>query len=179
MFYYGQEERVEELNYRIEERNKPDAPLEVKFDMRPASTKRTRFPISNRSNDIKAETPIYMLPTYDPAVFFTPPVGNQGPLSGFKIDSESRLQNRFFALQRNGAGMQNQYIPSSRSDLYNVSVPLSPSDQPYPGLFKPYPKKVTSEVPDFVGYLQMSNKTFNNATRTQLRISDIGTRGFR
>ena len=173
MLYYGQEERVEELNRRIEERNQPDAPLEPCFDMRPTPTKYSRFPIVNLRNDPQQiETPIYMLPPYTPTLFFTPPVGNQGPLSGFKIDSESRLQNRFFALQKNGAGMQNQYIPSSQSDLYKVDVPLSPSDQPFPGLFKSYPKRVTSEIPDFVGYLQMSNKTFNNATRTQLRISE-------
>jgi len=171
MLYYGQNERVEELNQRIEERNKPDAPLEPAFDIRPIPTKYARFPVTNLRRHEKGERPIHPLPPFEPTLFFSPPVGNQGPLSGFKIDSESKLQNRFFALQKNGAGMQNQYIPSSQSDLYQTQVVSGPSDQPFPGLFKPHPRRVTSEIPDFVGFLQMSNKTFNNATRTQLRVS--------
>jgi hypothetical protein len=166
MLYYGQDERVEELNQRINERDLPDSRLQPNFDIQSTPTKYSRFPVTNLRRHMPNETPIQNSLQEDSIL----PVGGKALFSGFKIDSESRLQNRFFALQRNGSGMQNQYIPSTQSDLYNVTVESKPSEQPFPGLFKAYPKKVVTEVPDFVGFLQMSNKTFNNATRTQLRI---------
>ena len=43
--FYGQNERIDELNTRILARNKPDAPLPPNFDPRPTLTKYSVFPI--------------------------------------------------------------------------------------------------------------------------------------
>ena len=170
MLYYGQQDRVEELNAKIVNRSFPDAPLETSFGPRPTPTKYAHFPVANLRTP--ANRPIQKYPPYTVGTQFTPPIGGIGPSAGFKIDQETKLQNRFFALQKNGSGFQSQYIPDSSSELYKptMPVPSKADQQPYPGLFKTYEQRVTTEIPDFVGLLQMDNKPFNNFTRTQLRV---------
>ena len=167
--YLGQEARVEDLNQAIFNRFAPDAPLQPAIDSRPVPTKYAHFPIIDRRTP--STTPIQQLPAFRAESQFTPPVGKLGPMSGFGIDHESQLQNRFFALNMRGSGIQNQYIPDSDSDLYRVkTVPTGPSQQQsHPGLFKPYTSPVVAVIPDFVGHLHMSSKPFHNSTRTQLR----------
>ena len=46
--YYGQNERVDELNNRMESRQFPDSPLQPNFDPRSVPTKYSKFPIINR-----------------------------------------------------------------------------------------------------------------------------------
>ena len=46
--YYGQNERVDELNNRIKERQFPDSPLEPMINPRSVPTKYSLFPIINR-----------------------------------------------------------------------------------------------------------------------------------
>lgn len=43
--FYGQNERTDELNNRIIERNYPDIPLKPNYDPRPISTKYSHFPM--------------------------------------------------------------------------------------------------------------------------------------
>ena len=77
---------------------------------------------------------------------------------------ESQLRNQYFALQ-SGAN-QGTYIPSSQSDLYNVSVPSSsnPVTQPFPDLFtRPIYQNTRIVVPG------VGDDQFFNNTRTQLR----------
>jgi len=170
----GQEARVEDLNQGIFARFAPEAPLQPAVDFRPTPTKYARFPVTDLRGPVS--TPIQQLPAFRIDTHFTPPVGKQGPVSGYGVDNESQLQNRFFGLNLRGSGIQNQYIPGSDSDLYHVkTVPTTAQQsQPFPGLFKPYPKPVVSVVPDFVGHLKMSNKPFGNSTRTQLRYDATG-----
>lgn len=170
MLYEGQEGRVEDLNQDIYKRSFPDAALEPNIDFRSAPTKYARFPIVDLRQP--GTVPIQHLPSYNPEVQFTPPLAPRGPLSGFGVDKESQLQNRFFALNKNGSGIQREYIPDSVSDLYNVRPIFTQNavSQPYPGLFQPYAKTVHTSVPGFIEELHMSNKPFHNFTQTQLRV---------
>lgn len=166
----GQEGRVEDLNRDIYARSFPDAPLEPNISMRSVPTKYARFPMVEMRTP--AQVPISHLPTFNTELQFTPPVTKVGPVSGFGVDKESQLQNRFFALNKHGSGIQNQYVPGSGSDLYKarpLHTGVGPA-QPYPSLFKPYSVPVKTAVPGFIEQMQMSNKPFHNFTQTQLRI---------
>ena len=181
MLLNGQQERLEGINRPIFNRYKPDVPLQPNIDFRPASTKYAKFPALDARR--KTTVPIQQQPAHHTTNGpFTPPVGKLGPVSGFVVDDESQLQNRFFALQKHGAGMQNTYIPQSQSDLYK-SIPVGENKEEKPSqelkpqkhdsLFKPYPQPVTTIVPEFVAH--MSKKPFSNFTRMELR-SDVTDR---
>jgi hypothetical protein len=83
------------------------------------------------------------------------------PWHGFanNVNVESTLRNQFFALQD---CQQAEYVPSSKSDLYNVHVPPNPVKQPFPGLFK---REVFDHCNPNVNNL--GNKFFNNNTRNE------------
>ena len=51
--YYGQNERVDELNDRIATRHFSDSPLQPNFDPRSVPTKYAHFPIINRRTLLK------------------------------------------------------------------------------------------------------------------------------
>jgi hypothetical protein len=123
--------RVEDLNKRIYSRNIPSQKLQSQFDIRPVSTKYAIMPIFDRREI--STVPIEKMPIYNIEHTFNP--GNdQGPWSGFasNINNESRLRNQFFAQQR---ADQAAYIPSTKSDMYNVEVIGQPVQQPFPDLF--------------------------------------------
>jgi len=168
--YYGQNERVDELNTRIYDRNFPDSPLEPNFDPRPIPTKYSQFPIINRRTPVH-ESAIHYL-NYNSRINFNPGT-KSAPRSGFvnNIDLETFLRNQTFALQ-NGTG-QDVYVPSSDSDLYKVQVQGTQTqnqnnpEQPYPLLFNSpvfnqsiHPNMVNSNV---------GKEQFFNHTRSQLR----------
>jgi len=125
-------QRTEELNQRMAHRNMPSNQLQPQFDIRPISSKYAKMPIVDRHE--LSNTPIQAMPAYDIATMFNPGTA-QAPWAGFasNINNESRLRNQFFALQK-GAG-QGTYIPSKNSDLYEVEIPVTASQQPFPGLF--------------------------------------------
>ena len=172
MLFNGQNDRVEELNRNIYERYKPDAPLEMSFDARPVSTKYAHFPVVDR----RKETSLMPLPNFRVDGPFTPPVGKGAPLSGYSVDTEGQLQNRLFALQKHGSGIQNEYIPDSSSDLYNIKTLPSadnkkggdPREQ-HPRLNIPYLEPLYIVLPSFIDELKMSSLPFHNNTRIQLR----------
>ena len=161
---YGQHDRTDELNNRMNERYFSDKPLEANFDPRPVPTKYAHFPIINRRTP--AKEPIMHEPTYAVTDNFNP--GNRrAPINGFisNIDVETKLRNQAFALQR-GAD-QNVYIPSSKSDLYVTSIVSRPGVQPHPDLFS-RPQFVGRNVTN-VENTNIGKDTFLNHTRTQLR----------
>jgi len=161
---YGQHERVDELNDRISSRSFPDSPLEPNFDPRPVPTKYSIFPIIDRRKISKEKVLPYI--DYNSNVNFNP--GNaRAPPSGIlqNIDTETILRNQTFALQH-GAD-QSVYIPSSNSDLYNVSVPYSPSEQTHPLLFSQF--QFDNRVHPNNENSAIGNDRFFNHTRTQLR----------
>jgi hypothetical protein len=164
--YYGQNERVDELNNRIYDRNRADGNLEPNFDPRPVPTKYALFPIIDRRAATNER--IYKTPNYSVEHQFNP--GTSGPVSGFlsKVNTESELRNQYFALQR-GAG-QDVFIPKSNSDLYVAPTftSIGPS-QPFPELFSVLDyKNMNAPLPQSIGH-----DRFNNHTRTQLRGLDM------
>lgn len=164
--YYGQFERVDELNDRIASRQFPDSPLQPNFDPRPVPTKYSLFPVINRRTPMKEPVIPYL--DYNLNINFNP--GSQrAPPSGYmnNIDIENKLRNQYFAIQHGAE--QSVYVPSSKSDLYNTRVPQGSQQdpQPHPGLFlmqefdpAPNPNIAESGIGKDVLY---------NHTRTQLR----------
>ena len=164
--YYGQNERVDELNDRMASRHFPDSPLQPNFDPRPVPTKYAHFPIINRRTPLKEPVIPYL--DYNSSINFNPGTQN-APSSGYfnNVEVENRLRNQYFALQRGAE--QDVYVPSSNSDLYRIVVPSGSQrdPQPFPDLFgraqfdpSPNPNVANSQI---------GKDTFFNHTRTQLR----------
>ena len=161
--YYGQNERVDELNDRIKIRQFPDSPLEPMFAPRSVPTKHSIFPIINRRKPINEPVIPYL--DYNMKVNFNPGTQN-APISGYinNIDTETVLRNQTFALQN---ADQAVYIPSSNSDLYRVTIKSTPTEQTHPLLFES-PIFETKLHPNVANSNIGRDKLFNH-TRTQLR----------
>lgn len=160
---YQQNERVEDLNKRISERQFPDYPLEPNYDPRPVPTKYALFPIVDRRTPPKEPRLDY--PTHDTYANFNP--GSAvAPIKGYfkNVDTETILRNQAFSLQNTS---HNQYVPSSKSDLYNVFVVSEPTEQPYPLLFSKH--DLTKNLHPNVESSKIGKNIFFNSTRTQLR----------
>ena len=160
--YQCQQERTSELDNRIYDRLWPSAPLQPQYSMRPVSTKYALMPIVDQR--VKPTVPLHKFPTYNTKQVFNPGTA-QAPWSGFStnINTESRLRNQFFALQR---CEQAEFVPSSTSELF---VPYAPrmttnQKQPFPDLF---------QKPEFEPFnpnpLDLGGKILNNSTRVQLQ----------
>lgn len=121
--YYGQNERVDELNSRIYSRNIPPAQLSPAFSPRPTPTKYSYFPIMNLRKS-QSQQPISS--------------ENENEQNSHICDTvlESELRNQNSLLQH--GTIQNIYIPSSSSELYKIYVTSTPTQQPHPDLFKRY-----------------------------------------
>jgi hypothetical protein len=164
--YYGQNERVDELNNRMSTRYFPDSPLQPNFDPRSVPTKYSKFPIINRRKTMNEPVVPYL--DYNFSVNFNP--GSQrAPPSGFlnNIDTETILRNQTIALQRGGE--QGVWIPSSKSDLYQVYVPKGSNNepQPHPELFNK--TELDQTLRPNVRGSNIGRDRFFNHTRTQLR----------
>jgi hypothetical protein len=154
-------QRTEELNQRISHRNIPSNQLQAQFDIRPQSSKYAKMPIVDRHE--KHTEAIQEIPTYNIETTFNP--GNaQGPWSGFasNVNNESRLRNQFFALQRGAE--QSYYIPPTNSDMYQVHIPKTESQQPFPDLFTKIKFDNFNPCPTDLG-----NNFFENCTRQQIK----------
>jgi hypothetical protein len=160
---YQQNERVDDLNDRIKERQFSDYPLEPNYQFRPVPTKYSHFPIIDRRTPAK-ETRI-KYPEYNTSVNFNPGT-DVAPIKSFfkNVDTETILRNQAFSLQNFS---KNVYVPTSESDLYKVTVTSRPSEQPYPLLFeKP---NLDNKLHPNIESSKIGKDTFFNATRTQLR----------
>lgn len=119
-FNYQDDERNDQLNRRLYNRNVPGQAMNISTDPRPQSTKYTFLP------SISNEPPLPNLyPLYDAKNDYNP--GTKSPFSGYavNVDDESKIQNIFMPNQKYAP--QAYYIPSSKSELYN---PPSFIDQP-------------------------------------------------
>lgn len=115
--------RVQELNNRVSQRNVPSMSLQSVFDPRPQNTKYTMFPVHEKvsvSFPPEKLTPVTCMLPYDQTRYFNP--GTSAPFNGYanNIDKETSLKNLFESNQR--YAIQNKYIPSSQSDMYINSV---------------------------------------------------------
>lgn len=131
---YCNNERVDQLNNRIYDRNLPSSQLQMTFDPRPVKTRQVLFPVADCH--MPSNTPITVQPTFNTNQQFNP--GSSAPFSGYatKVDDESRLQDIFMARQKWTA--QTEYVPSSKSDLYVAPhlVSSRPVHQTHPMLFE-------------------------------------------
>ena len=77
------------------------------------------------------------------------------------IDLETKLMNRVSPLQHGAS--QSVYVPSSMSDLYSTSMPISSYNpiRPYPDLFENYQYKTTDNKFITNSY---ENANFNNCS---------------
>lgn len=165
----GQFARTEELNDRIYLRNVPDTHLENWFSPAAQSTRFIKMPIvCGRGRVSSAGAPNTIPVVHAPYNTERDFAGmtRTAPFRGFstKIDTESSLRNQFYALQKSPQAV---YIPSSTSDLYNVSAVGRYEEQTHPGLFA-IPELKTSEHPNLSNSGIGVDRWFNH-TRTQLR----------
>jgi hypothetical protein len=157
-----QNERTDELNDRISSRNIPSAPLQPFYYQVPVSTKYGYMQILDQHKG--SSVPLNNYPIFSPHTTFNPG-NNMAPWHGYanNVNVESTLRNQFFGLQD---CQQAYYVPSSKSDLYNVSVPPAsqPVKQQFPGLFQ-------REVFDHFNpnTENLGNSFFNNNTRIEIR----------
>lgn len=157
---FCQQERTEELSRRMRERNIPSAPLQPQLGARPVLTKYTIMPILDQRKE--ATVPIMNYPIYNPEQVFNP--GSAvAPWSGYAtaVNVESTLRSQFFGLQRCD---QAEYVPSSKSDLYNVRIDSRQIHQTHPLLFRT--ERFEPVNPDC---FNLANRVFNNSTRTELK----------
>jgi len=108
--------RVEELNQRIYQRLQAETPS-FSFSPRPVATKYTTMPVLDQRTSGKE---INQVPIFDVTRNFLP--GDSAPWSGKaeNIDVETDLY------------LGRTYFPSTKSDLYTVSVPSKNVEQPFP-----------------------------------------------
>lgn len=159
---YGQNERVDELNDRLQSRQFSDKPLAPNFSSRPVLTKYTHFQTMDQRPPFQ-ENILYMDQHSVESNFS--PATQRGPPSAFftNIDVESGLRNQTVALQKSN---QSVYVPDSNSELYKVRLPYSTGEQnTHPGLFVPQ----TFSDPFRAKNESVGKDMFNNHTRTQLR----------
>ena len=152
-------ERVEELNERIYNRNLPSNNLQNSFSFRPVSTKYSVMPILDMHKE--CNTPIIKEPQYNIEKTFNP--GNtQSPWSGYCVNSESVLRNQLYPLQTCD---QYYWVPSSTSDLYNSrQVVHDNTNQEFKDLFNE--EKFNNFNPNTHN---IGNNLWNNNTRVQIR----------
>lgn len=151
----------EEINNRLFERNLPSAPLQPQFSMRAASTRYSIMPIVDPRPGEQL-VPVKAYPTYNTATTFNPGDA-QAPWSGFasNIDVYSKLRNQGQGLQH---CPQRDYIPSSKSDMYESIIPVTQNQQTHPLLFR---EESFSKAPAPIH--GMSGLPFQNHTRQDLK----------
>ena len=159
--YQCQQERTSELDDRIYDRLWPSAPLQPQYSTRPVSTKYALMPIVDQR--VKPKVALGNYPIYNTTHVFNPGTA-QAPWSGFStnINTESRLRNQFFALQK---CEQAEFVPSSTSSLFVPYVPKITTNerQPFPDLFEQQEFEPFNPNP-----LDLGGKILNNSTRVQL-----------
>lgn len=167
---YSHIERLEELNERISQRNLPDRYTNLKpnFDVRSAPTRnRHTFPILSTKSINNANSQ-HM--SYSTTMNFAP-IQSKAPFEGYSLNvqKENHLRNQVFPLKH--ADDNSIYIPSSKCDLYTVTIPTTRQErQPFTELFYRPTDHVTSQN-NYINEMGVGKNFFNNPTRTQLKIS--------
>ena len=134
--------RVEELNQRLRERNVADTPS-FYFSPRPVPTKYCTLPIVD--SRVESSVPLRTCTPFNTSTQFLP--ATSAPWSGKAdtIDVESNLH------------YTKDYIPSSKSSMYQTSIPSQSGTQPHPLLFASVRANPTAFNSD--------RKLFHNETR--------------
>ncbi len=134
-----QQGRTQDLNDRIFSRMNPFFHQPPRFNSRSISTVRSVLPVIG-SNEV---------------------CNREDVKDGFNVDLETVLQNRVFALQKSEL---NEYVPSSKSMLYNKYVPSGRIEEnKHPLLSQQQPLFYFNP-----NKYNLGNQFFHNSTRTQL-----------
>jgi len=166
---YGQQDRVDDLNERINDRQFTDTALRPNYNPIPVSTKYCKFPIIdpvlNRNKNLKTYPYPETLENKKVPVFYA--ASNNAPFLR-NIDLETNLRNQNITLQHGAP--QGMYVPSSTSDLYRVEIAQSSNsgEQPFPNLFTTT-RIQNPTIPSIMKYPSIGNADLFNHTRTQLR----------
>lgn len=166
--YYGQQDRVDELNQRIGERHFSDMPMKPYYDVRPVPTKYAFFPVIDRVKNVEEPKKFYL--DHNVEINFTPSTSKSHCAGYFKnIDNEHDLRNQTRYLQKHET--TRPYIPKGYSELYRVSIPnysdaMLPKEHMHPLLFE----KNNFEGKSFNRYV--GRMRINNHTRQQMRSMD-------
>jgi hypothetical protein len=170
-------ERQKIVSARSYSRVVPSAMLQPYLSVAPVQTKFSVLPLIDPRKQVTAQ--LEQLPTYNIRDTFNP--GNDmGPWSGYasSVNTESELRNQLFALQKSSQAV---YVPSSKSDLYNVQFQSKAVAQPHADLFNSYvPAQVQAQAPMQPNQKaqppkysnKMGQELFNNSTRTQREDAD-------
>jgi hypothetical protein len=102
------------INVPISKRVVPSNTMETAYFTHPTTTRKRLMPIIDCRKEPDVNKMVYSI--YHPSKTFNP--GQSAPYNGYAshVDHESILFNRFAPLQRGG---QHEFIPHSRSELYN------------------------------------------------------------
>ena len=158
--YYCQFQGAAQINNGIYDRNLPSSGLQMSYSPRPTPTRYVKMPILDCR--MPTSVPCKRVGIYNSAKTFNP--GTSAPFTGFAggIDQESRLQNRFFPLQKSA---QAKFIPDSNSDLYKVMIP---GGQPVAMTHQLLFKKENLGLAN-MNKCGLGGKLFNNFTRQQVQ----------
>lgn len=143
-----------ELNLRLQQRNIPDSHLKPLFDFRPTPTKYTLFNTVDESQ--KCSESLFTYPPYSPSSNFNPSQKGTTEFYLRSIDDESKLQNRFMALQK---ADQAVYVPELSSSLYEDSMAYQKNSYYYNNV------DYGSRQPKY----DLAPSKFYNHTRTNLK----------
>jgi len=161
--YYCNFQRNQFLNGEIENRHKPNEDLEQTFFEGPVQTKYVKFPMLDCRKT--STVPIKQLPKYDTRRVFNP--GYRGAYSGYNVETESRLMNKFDILQK---CPQRNYVPSSNSDMFNNGYLIPTAKRPYKSSLLEKEETFEKFNPNKCGMeTNLGGNMFHNHTRQQTK----------
>lgn len=157
--YYCNNGRLDNINKSIYNRNIPTGTMQTAFSPRPVDTKYVVYPAYDCRTP--AQEPHIQHANFKPSQQFNP--GTSAPYSGYatNVNDESILRDIVTPNQKWCA--QTRYIPSSKSDLYEVNVPEQQNIQNHPMLFER-----ENFAPFNPNACNLGGQVFNNHTREQL-----------
>ena len=162
---YGQFERTDELNARLRDRVRADAPLRPNHAPRSVPTRQVLLPTADARPP--AAEGFRRYDDYSPATNHAS-ITSRGPPREFlaNIDTETMLRGHVHALQRGAE--QAAYVPSSRSELYHDAVPAGAGTggaQPFPQLWESAEFAPNARARNAAG---LGGDRFNNSSRAQM-----------
>lgn len=163
--YLCNQNRLDELNNRLYERNLTNAPIKMQYNIRSVPTRYVHMPTIDQHQ--KTSVPCEPKPIYNTNIMFTP--SSSLPFNGYQenIDVETRLHNTITPLQ---SCPQSKFIPASTSDLYNSQYLVKKDKRDY----------ITNQLlfhnqtfaPFNPNTCDIGHNFFHNSTRTQIRSLD-------
>tara|TARA_B100000674_G_scaffold480169_1_gene479433 strand:+ start:280 stop:804 length:525 start_codon:yes stop_codon:yes gene_type:complete len=161
--YYCNFQRNQFLNEEIESRHRPTEDLEQTFFEGPVQTRYVKFPMLDCRKS--SSVPIKQLPKYNTERVFNP--GYRGAYSGYNVEMESQLMNRFDVLQK---CPQRRYVPGSNSDLFHNSYLIPTGKRPYRPSLVEKQEKFKKFNPNKCGMeTNLGGNMFHNHTRQQTK----------